>query len=75
MGHALCDDGRRAWTCVLKAVSLATKRCLENTAITLKMSGQTVSTEAEILANPLYPTTRARIHGISPNHAWRWKLS
>ena len=26
-------------------------------AITLKMAGQTLSTEAEILANPLYPTT------------------
>ena len=44
-----------------------TKRLPGRYNVTLKMGGQTVATEAEILANPLYPTNATTYTRIPPD--------
>jgi hypothetical protein len=61
VGPALSDDGGRAERAHRRRFR-RTQSPAGKIHITLKMGGQTLSTEAEILANPLYPTDAADLH-------------
>ena len=55
LGHALCNHAGRA-RCSHRRQLRRTQSTAGKIQLTLKMGEQTVSTETEILANPLYPT-------------------